>query len=507
MKNFPFLIAALGFICGVSLKGEDKPLNVLFIAVDDMNDWVTPFGGHPLAKTPHLERFAEEGAVVFQNTHCPGPVCGPSRSAILSGFMPNTTGVYGNSTNMLGSEYVQKFATLPEYFSRNGYWTLSRGKISHAHYTENGSDRGQWMYDYWERTSGTNQLLKESVTSRDENLIRGQPGPPSNHTRGSGSPFAWGVMGAATEETTDYETAKWAAEQLQASHDQPFFMAVGLSKPHLPFYSPQEFWDLYPEDGDYAPEIREDDFEDILNAKGEPVRDPTPDYLWLKENDLINECARSYLACLSYADHCLGVIFEGLRNSPHRDNTVVIFWGDHGWHLGEKLRYRKGYLWSESTRTPMMVRLPGMTERQDCERPVNLIDFYRTLIELCGLPEKPELDGRSFVPLLNDPSLAWEPTVTIGGKGSASVHDERWNYIRRTDGSEELYDLDSDPMEWTNQASNPEHEAVKAHLSKYYPNSFADSPPTLSSEKKDALKKIRGIDESIRPMRVKLQLK
>ena len=499
---FSFLVALLQPVIA-----GDRP-NVLFIAVDDLNDWVGAFGGHPLAQTPNLDRFAEEGAVVFQNAHCPGPVCGPSRSAILSGFMPNTTGVYGNSTNMLGSEYVQKYATLPEYFSRNGYNSLSRGKISHAHYTKNGADRGQWMYDHWEPTSGSTNLIKESFTSRDQNLIKGQPGPPSEFTKGNGSPFSWGVAGAETEETSDYQTALWAAKQLQADHDKPFFLAVGLSKPHLPFYSPQEFWDLYPEGGDYAPEIREDDLDDILNAGGKPSARPTPDYLWLKQNGLINECARAYLACLSYADHCLGVIFDGLRESPHADNTIVIFWGDHGWHLGEKLRYRKGYLWSESTRAPMMVRLPEMTERQDCERPVNLIDFYPTLIELCGVPEKPELDGRSFVPLLMAPDQEWIPTVTVAGKGNASVHDERWNYIRKADGAEELYDLKSDPMEWTNLASIPEHATVKATLRKYYPASFAESPPTLSKDAKEKAKKAgKGMDETIRPKRVKLDLK
>ncbi len=504
MRSLYLLIWCLSFH---SLSAADRP-NVLFIAVDDLNDWVGVFGGHPLAQTPNLDRFAEEGAIVFQNTHCPGPICGPSRSAILSGFMPSTTGVYGNSTNMLGSEHVQKYATLPEYFSRNGYNTLSRGKISHAHYTMNGSDRGQWMYDHWEPNSGSNQLIKGSLTSLDQNLINGQPGPPSDFTRGNGSPFSWGVVGAKTEETSDYQTALWAAQQLQAEHEKPFFLAVGLSKPHLPFYSPQEFWDLYPEGGDYAPEIREDDLDDILNAGGKPSAQATPDYLWLKQNGLINECARAYLACLSYADRCLGVVFDGLKKSPHADNTIVVFWGDHGWHLGEKLRYRKGYLWSESTRAPMMVRLPEMTSRQDCERPVNLIDFYPTLIELCGVPEKPELDGRSFVPLLKDPTQEWEPTVTVAGNGNASVHDERWNYIRRADGSEQLYDLEADPMEWTNLASNPEHADVKARLGKSYPKSFADSPPTLSREAKDRAKKLgKGIDETIRPMRVELKLK
>jgi len=484
-----------------------KP-NVLFIAIDDLNDWVGVFGGHPKAKTPHLDRFATQGAMVFQNAHCPGPVCGPSRSAILSGFMPHRSGAYGNSTNMLDAPLVQTHATLPEYFSRNGYLTMSMGKISHVHYKPAGTDRGQWMYDIWKPNSGINRLKQDTLTSRDQNLIRGKPGPPSDYTTGHGSPFNYGVVGAATEETSDYRTAAWAAEQLNKKHEKPFFLAVGLSKPHLPFYSPQEFWDLFPEDGEYAPEIRENDLDDILLPNGKPGVKPSADYLWLKQNGLINECARAYLACCSYADHCLGVIFDGLEKSPHADNTIVIVWGDHGWHLGEKLRYRKAALWTESTRTPMMIRLPGMKKRRDCARPVNLIDFYPTLVDLCSLPAKPELDGRSLAPLLKEPAQKWHPTLTINGHGNASVHDERWNLIRRKNGTEELYDLEADPMEWTNLATNPEYAAEKKRLAALMPTEFAESVPVLPKATKDAAKKGRKIlDETIRPKRLKADLK
>lgn len=508
------LFALCAFLCAfVSLSetsAGQRP-NVLFIAVDDINDWIGVFGGHAKAKTPHLDKFAEEGAVVFQNAHCPGPVCGPSRSALLSGFMPSTTGIYGNSQNMLDSPLVQKHATLPEYFSKHGYHSLSRGKIFHRHNTPAGGDPGHWAFDKYLAKEPGSPVDKSKYTSRNANIINGQPGPPSEHTSRGGSEFAWGPTKGGIEETTDYKTAKWAAEQLMqpssgsAWDDKPLFLAVGLSRPHLPFYVPQEFFDLYDPKDDFTPEIREDDLDDILTPQGKPKARPTDDYLWLTENNLMNEASRAYLAACSYADACLGVIFDALEKSPHRDNTIVIFWGDHGWHLGEKLRFRKGSGWSESTRVPMMVRLPGMTERQDCVRPVNLIDFYPTLIDLCGLPKKDVLDGRSFAPLLEDPSQKWNhPAVTIHGEGNASITDGRWRYIRYREGTEELYDLKSDPMEWENQIRSTDQAALAARkrLAKFVPKEFAPGIAVQDSAEKDKLKKaVKSLDRSIKPKR------
>ncbi|MDF1812198.1 MAG: sulfatase [Verrucomicrobiales bacterium] len=489
------------FPAGLALAEKAEKPNVLFVAIDDLNDWVGCFGGHPEAITPNLDRFAEEGSVVFQNAHCPGPVCGPSRSALLSGFMPYRSGIYGNSQNMLDSGLVQTHATLPEYFSGNGYFTVSRGKIAHRQTTAKGSDPGHWMYDSWVPSPGGYGVDRSTVTSRDKNLIHGKKAPPSKHTKSSGSEFAWGVTRGGVRKTNDFLTAQWAAEELQKSHDKPFFLAVGLSKPHLPFYSPQEFWDLYPEDKNYRPEIRENDFDDILLPNGKKAGGKTKDYLWLEQNNLLNEAARAYLACTSFADHCVGTILDGLRTSPHADNTIVVIWGDHGWHLGEKLRYRKGSLWSESTRCPLIVKLPGSEKPLICRRPVNLIDLYPTLIELCHLPEKKNLDGTSFVPLLKNPGLEWQPTLTIRGEGNASVHDDRWNLIFEKKGVRELYDVKNDPMEWTNLFGKPEVQEQQAALEKFLPARYEKQLPPVEKSKGKP-----GLDETIRPHRLKLDL-
>ncbi|MHC4994200.1 MAG: sulfatase-like hydrolase/transferase, partial [Planctomycetota bacterium] len=270
-KNVLILMGLLLFANGGvnTAEGADRP-NVLFVAIDDLNDWVSVFGGHPAAKTPHVERFANEGATVFQNAHGAGSVCGPSRSAMLSGFMPHRTGIYGNKDNMLDSTLVQQYATLPEYFSKHGYHALTMGKIYHRHDRPGGSDPGHWAFDEYNKRLGGSGVDQSKVTSRNRNLIDGKPGPPSDHTGSGGSEFAWGPTKGGLEETQDYRTARWAAEQLQKDFNKPFFMAVGLSRPHLPFYVPQEFFDLYPRGGQYAPPINHSDLDDILNPRGAP---------------------------------------------------------------------------------------------------------------------------------------------------------------------------------------------------------------------------------------------
>ncbi len=489
----------------IATAQESQP-NVLFIAIDDLNDWVSVFGGHPAAQSPHIGQFVNDGAIVFQNAHCAGPVCGPSRSAMLSGFMPSRSGVYGNSQNMLDSDLIQQHATLPEYFSKHGYVSLSMGKIFHRHVAAHGTDAGHWAFDIYENTSGSSAVDRRRATSRNKNLIDGKPGPESEFNDGGGSEFAWGPTAKPKEETKDYKTAAWAAEQLQRTYDKPFFMAIGLSKPHLPFYAPQEFFDMYPRGGSYMPPMRENDLEDILRPDGRQKFQASGDYLWLKQTGLFDEAARAYLAASSYADACLGVIFDGLKNSPHYENTIVFVWGDHGWHLGEKLRYRKATGWSESTRIPFLVRVPGMRNRQDCPRLVNMIDFYPTLIELCGLPEKSNLDGRSFAPLLDDPTLTWDyPTFTIHGEGNASARNNRWRYIRYNDGTQELYDLKHDPQEWTNLAANPTDEAQAAlkQLASVMPTEFALGV----SNSKGKYNSPNRLDQTIKPSRPLAELK
>jgi arylsulfatase A-like enzyme len=478
-KHLAFLFLALA---APALADPAKPYNILMIAVDDLNDWVGAFGGNPQAKTPNIDRLAER-SMVFRNASCAGPVCGPSRSALLSGFRPGTTGAYGNSNNMLDSPIVQTHATLPEYFTKNGYTTISCGKIFHKHETKNGPDSGHWAYDVWHDELNRGGQIEESVYSRNKGIIAGKKIDNPKHKVGGGSEFSWGVTEKGKEFTQDYRTAKWFEKQLQEQHSKPFFMFAGISKPHLSWFVPQEYYDMHPLETIKVPEFRMDDLDDINGGKRKRPFEPEPDFLWVQEYGLHQRAVQAYLAASSYADDCIGVMLDALKKSPYAENTIVVFWGDHGWHLGEKLRFRKATLWKESTQMPLIVHLPGMAGRKDCYRNVNLLDLYPTLIELCGLPDK-KLDGKSFKTLFANPELPWSPTVTTAGKGNHSVMSEKWHHITYEEGGEELYDLEKDPMEWKNLANekSPELDAVKTELRSFLPKDEVDSLPESKDE-------------------------
>lgn len=465
-----------------SSQKETTPMpNVIFIAVDDLNDWVGAFGGNLQVKTPNLDKFYSENAMIFTNAHCPGPVCCPSRSSLLSGFRPETTGCYRNTQNMLKSELVQEHATLPEYFSKNGYVTISKGKIFHKHQTEEGVDQGQWAYDIWEKESGKDGVKKEFLYSRSDGLINGVKAGDQTHTGGAGTEFAWGPTIAGKEETTDYLTTTWFADQLGKELDNPFFMAVGISKPHLPWYVPQEFFDMYKLDDIKIPSYKLDDLDDILTPSGKKKFDASGDFLWLSQDSNLHKSAiRAYLASVSYADACIGVLLDALKKSKYNDNTIVVIWGDHGWHLSEKLRFRKATLWTESTKMPLMIRTPEMKQKSACDKVINLVDMYPTLIDLCNLPARTNLDGRSFAPLIKNPDKKWPyPSITTQDKNTYTINNENWRYIHYDDGTEELYDLKNDPMEWTNLIGSKDKKAIaaKEQLLKWQPKTFADGLP------------------------------
>jgi arylsulfatase A-like enzyme len=492
------------------------PYNVLFIAIDDLNDWVGAFGGAPQAQsaTPRMDKFAQGGSVVFQQANCAGPVCCPSRSALLSGFMPNRSGIYGNSQNMRNSQLVQTHYTLPEYFSKHGYRTLSTGKIFHHH----SGDPGHWAFDEWVPTEGGSgsQVDPQHLTSRSRNLIDGKPAPfgptksdGNDSGDGEGVDFAWGPTKGPKEESRDWKAAEWAVAQLAKPSAKPFFLALGIAKPHLPFFVPQEYFDRFPLESIKLPEFRLDDLGDIVDAKGKAKFKPSDDFRWVQhDTNLFKRAVQAYLAASSHADDCVGLVLDALEKSPARDNTIVVIWGDHGWHLGEKLRFRKATLWAESTRLPLTIHVPGMTARQDCPRLVNLIDLYPTLIDLCGLPAKPEIDGRSIAPLLRDPKMPWPyPSITVMGEGNASVRDERWYFIRYKEGTEELYDMERDPMQWTNLVTSkePEIRAQKSRLAASFPASFEHGPAKDKASKEE--KNSSAPDPAIKAKRAATQLK
>lgn len=499
--SFKFALCLMSLVClafdhTIALAAE--PPNVLFISIDDVNDWVGPMKGHPQAQTPNMDRFCKEGSMVFHNAVCAAPVCCPSRSALLSGFMPQNTGVYGNLTNILDSEQIKTHATLPEYFSKHGYHSLSTGKIFHKHATENGADWGQWAFDTFRHTTHENRPDKDRLTHQGKGVVDGRKavGPPPQYSWGA---LSWGPCTDPLEETMDYTTCDWARQQLAKDFDKPFFMAIGISKPHLPWVVPQEFFDLYDLETLQPAVVKTDDLDDIKNRKGEVAFKAKSDYLWVVENGIEKEATRAYLASVSYADACLGVVLDGLEKSGHADNTIVVIWGDHGYHLGEKLRYQKSTLWRESARTPLIVRVPGMDSQGACARTVNLVDLYPTLIELCGLPAK-QLDGHDFSALLQSPESAWDyPGVTVADYGT-SVLTEDWHYCETKSGNREFYNVREDENEWTNLIDAPEHAEMIAELAAHVPRRRVKSPAARDAPKANK-RENAPLDETLKATR------
>ncbi|GHU98741.1 hypothetical protein FACS1894159_01690 [Bacteroidia bacterium] len=423
-------------------------MNVLLIVSDDLNDWVGCLGGNPQIKTPNIDGFAASGAMVMSNAQCAASVSNPSRTAMLTGLRPGTTGIYGNEQNMTDSPRAVSVQTMPQYFSANGYYSLSRGKIFHKHISESMNEQGQWAFDEWTEGSG-------SFSTGTSQMLNGLP------KRSGGSTFDWGACKPSKENTPDYTAAVWAAEKLAGGFDKPFFMALGFTRPHLPLHVPQEFFDLYPLEKVVVPRWRDDDLDDIVDRDGKKMFKPSGDFLLFKEYGVFKDATRAYMACVSYVDQCMGVVMDALNRSKYRDNTIVIFIGDNGFHMGEKLRYRKATLWEEAARVPMIIKVPGVTKPIVCARPVNLIDIYPTLVELCGLPAASHVEGRSMASLLRSPQMKWDhPSLTTMGYKNHSLRDERYRYNVYANGAEELYDHNVDPMEWNNLISDPKYKTV-----------------------------------------------
>lgn len=499
MKKTP-LFLLFAFICFSIFAQKHKQPNILFIAIDDLNDWVSPLEGNKQAITPNMDKLTNSGAMVFKNAVTPAPICGPSRSAILSGFLPSTSGVYSNSHNMLYSEIVRQNPTLPEYFSLNGYHTLSNGKMFHKHGTKNGlTDFGAWAFDEFARARRYNNDAadKKYVTSSKAGAINGVVKPEYQNKKAK---LSWGPTKDTFEETVDFGVADWACKQLQRDFDKPFFMSVGFIKPHLPWFVPQEFFDLYDVDKIEDLLIKEDDLADITNADGKQKFKASEEYKWIKKHKLSKEATRAYLANVSYVDKCLGIVMDALEKSGYADNTIVVIWGDHGWHLGEKQRYLKNTLWSEAVKPPFFVKLPGMKELVVSDKPVSLLDLYPTLLNLANLPKKYNLDGHDFSVLLNNPSAKWKyPGVTISSEGT-SVLTEKWHYIQYLSGEEELYDVIKDPNEWDNLISNSKYQKEVAALKKWIPSKRKKASKERDKKPKNYVDADQ--DPTIKPTRV-----
>ena len=472
-------ILAVLFILATASADDRRP-NVLFLAVDDLNDWIGPNGegGNSQALTPNLDRLVTRG-VYFTNAHTAVPVCMASRLALMSGILASTSGHYAN--HAIAEESVLREATmLPAYLRQHGYKTMGGGKLYH-----HGTDSKTGSSD-WDEVKPMYEMSKEwrqRGHNYGQNFFQPFPKGGSQIVQKYGKVPGYSLCGGPLDRSDmprgimpDEELADWAIERLKEQHQKPFFLAVGFARPHVPYTAPRKYFDLYDAASLKIPFVPDDEFNDIpLMGKVMALcMLPGGDH-WFVTHKMgpgyWRELVHAYLACVSFADDQIGRVLKALDESPYGGNTIVVLWSDHGQHLGEKKHWRKMCLWEESTRVPLVWVLPdGRQAGARCQRPVSLLDVYPTLVDLLDLPPIPAHEGMSLVPWLNDPTAPREqPAVITWHYNNHSVRSERYHYIRYRDGAEELYDHVTDPGEHVNLAGRPEMAEVLAAHRKWVP--------------------------------------
>jgi arylsulfatase A-like enzyme len=420
-----------------------KP-NVLFISVDDLNDWAG-YSGHSHVISPNMDRLADDG-VWFSRAYCQYAVCGPSRASLMSGlYPPQLDGTEWQSKRNLVYKTVEAMGSrlLHTYLQDHGYKTMSVGKVMHRHQLpESGLDLdgGRGGFDHNKDANGepleSNWFSSKTLTD-------------------------WAVYSGEESEMSDSKAAQWAVKQLKDAHEEPFMLMVGFFRPHAPWHVPQKYFDLYDPDMIPLPAYRADDFDDVPPAGRASLNEGYPRTEWAIQENQWRNILHAYLASISFVDAKIGMVLEALESSPYRDNTIVILWSDNGYHLGTKNTFQKHTLWERSARVPLIIKAPGGKARGRSERIVSLLDLYPTLLELCGLPPNDKVMGRSLVPLLKNPDMTWDfPALTYGRDGSVSIRTADYRYIQYGDGSMELYSHQTDPHEWMNLVADPDSAGI-----------------------------------------------
>lgn len=471
MPRFVFLLGLLliallllGVPSSFAADQSARP-NLLVIFVDDLNDWVGPFGGHPLTRTPHINRLAREGTT-FLNAHCQAPLCNPSRTSLLLGLRPTRTGIYGLSPSFRALDEFRDFPTWPQLFHQAGYRTLIAGKVFHHSFSK--EDRFREA-DVWGPPA--------SIGARPPHKLV-PPTPMGNHPL-----VDWGPLPNPDSDFGDHQLATWSAQQIhELPTDQPWLMMTGFFLPHVPCYSPQRSYDLFPDSDDLLPKILESDREDVPRFAWYLHWElPEPRLKWVRESDQWRNLTRSYLASISFMDEQVGRLLTALDETGKRENTIVALIGDHGWHLGEKGITGKNTLWERSTRVPLIFRGPGIPSERRSNVPCELLDLFPTLAELAGVPLPAGRDGSSLAGQFADsPTADHSPALTTHNPGNHAVRSEHWRYIRYADGSEELYDHRNDPHEWINVAPLAESDPIIADHRRWLPTAERPHAPNSS---------------------------
>lgn len=465
MKNIVlFLLLSLlltFWSCGTKTQPK-KPVkpNVLFIAVDDLNDWLGCMDGHPNTKTPNMDKLASQG-VLFTNAHCQAPLCGPSRASLMTGLRPSTTGIYGMiDDNKIKSDnpVTEDIIFLPGYFKNHGYFTMGIGKLFHQHAPDGLLDESggrypgfgpvpekRFVWNGW----GTADKKKYGRTSTD-----------------------WGAFPESDTLMPDHHSADWAIERLNRDYEKPFFLAVGFLRPHVPWYVPQKWFDMHPVENLEMTPYKADDLDDVP-AIGHLINDlpmmPTTD--WAIENNQWANIIQGYLACVSFVDYEVGRVLDALNNSKYAENTVIVLWSDHGYRLGEKGTFAKHALWEEATNAPLIFSAPNLPKGIVIDSPAEMLSIYPTLLDLCGLPAYERNEGIDLVPVMtNEESDNDEMhAVTTYGMNNHALRTSDYRFIQYEDGGKELYNHNTDPNEWYNIAGDSENFDIIKSLKEYLP--------------------------------------
>jgi arylsulfatase A-like enzyme len=453
MTTFKSILSCLlVFIASAHLApAADKRPDIVFIIVDDLNDWVGCLGGHPDAKSPHIDALAASG-MLFSQAYCNSPQCRPSRTSLNHGIYPFNTGTYFNARGK--TEKKIETPTMQQFFMDGGYRVASGGKVFH----------------------GNPGKVGDSLFGRPRD-----PKPPEGKDNFNAlkAPNDGYALDTTDEKMGDYKVSQWANEQWNTVTEKPLFMSVGFYRPHRPLQVPKPWFELFPLDSIRRPTEPQgvDDWDDLpefarklaRTHAHKPMHKGLSDHEYIVASKQWDVTIRAYQASIAFVDRQIGRFLESLQTNPRGRETFVMLVSDHGWHLGEKKHWCKGAIWEQTTHIPFIVRGPGVKVGSTCTQPISLIDVYPSLVDLAGMDVPDWLDGKSMKPQLAEPATRRSPAISSYGEGNTSIRTERWRYIRYEDGSEELYDHRVDPDEWTNLANQPEHAKTVRRLANKIP--------------------------------------
>ena len=473
------LLLLLSYCSGLEKQQQTQP-NIVFISIDDLNDWVG-FLGYEQVKTPHMDRLAARG-FSFSNAHCPAPVCGPSRTAILSGMRPVTSGIYDN--NIKFSRDLPQVVSLPEHFKKNGYQVYGIGKLFHgstANVPTTAFDAyGGKLGSAAPFTSSDLQISKQNpyheISKLGKTFKLPLNGMPADRYWSRANTFDWGPVDLPDSLFSDRQSVDWSIDKLHKIKDQPFLLTLGFERPHQPLFNPKRFHDMYPLTEVELPKTPADDLRDLPQRAKQLALYPKTSgkHETVVKYEQWENAVASYLASVSFVDELVGDLVKALETLKLNNNTWIVLWSDHGWHLGEKSHWGKATGWYRSTRVPFLIIPPaGSTDYNkaiEIKNMVNLLDLAPTLADIAGIPKKTSWEGRSLMPLLSEEASDWEEvSLTTFSIGSHTISTPDWQLISYFDGSFELYDLVNDPNQFKNIADLPESKIVVEQLKKHIP--------------------------------------